>query len=117
MSASDGNGTSRPSTDSYQVHTAWPSPHDRHARPSRLHALADPPTSRLLRRSAWTPAVRATAISPKFDTAWDELALGRSASTALHATQTIAVTAVMLRIRPNCGLSATPTCRRPRLCT
>src|SRR5688572_15519181 len=95
MSASDGNGTSRPSIDSYQVHTAWPSPHDRHARPSMRHALADPPTSRALRRSACAPAVSATSISPKFDTVWVYPALGRSASTALHARHTITVVAAI----------------------
>ena len=40
MSAIDGNGTSRPSTDSYHVQAAWPQPHDRHESPSSPHARA-----------------------------------------------------------------------------
>src|ERR1700750_2530310 len=66
MSATEGNGTSLWSTDSYHVQAAWPADQERRPSPSSFQNLGAE-RSRRLRRTAATPAANAATKSPTLD--------------------------------------------------
>jgi len=69
MSASDGNGTARPSTFSYQVQMAWPADQESDANPSRNQNRRRESVL-LARMTAASPAAKAMQVSPMLDTSW-----------------------------------------------